>query len=161
MAGLARAEDFTKTMTAEERTAAGLDRLTGEELARLKAVVERYKAGEMAVVKQVAEQKVAVPAGEKNPGWLKALITLEGVAKKPDANDAFESRFAGEFKGWRRGTIFKLVNGQQWKQVEGEDYVTPPVPAPKARIYPGSFGSFWMEIEGVGPRVRVKPLKLE
>jgi hypothetical protein len=179
LAGFARAEDFTKTMTAEERTAAGLDRLTAEELGRLKAAVERYKTGEVAVVQQAAEQKVAVaeakaekiakagvepaagPSGEKKPGWLKALITLEKVGKRPDSNDAFESRFAGEFNGWRRGTIFNLENGQRWQQTGGEDYVTPPVPAPKVKIYPGAFSTFWMEIEGVGVRVRVKPLNLE
>jgi hypothetical protein len=200
LAGVVRAEDFTTTMTPEERAATGIDRLTPGELARLKAVVERYKTGEVAVVqqqvavvrqeaeqqvaavKQEAEQKVvaaetkarvaetkaaaaaeapAAPADDKKPGWLKALITLDKVAKEPDSQDAIESRIAGDFKGWRRNTMFNLENGQRWQADSSEDYVTPPSPAPKVRIYPGMFSTFWMEIEGVRPRVRVKPVKLE
>ena len=53
------AGDFTRTMTPEERTAAGLDKLTEAELAQLKAVVERYKTGEVSEVKQEAEARVA------------------------------------------------------------------------------------------------------
>jgi hypothetical protein len=59
LAGVVRAEDFTAIMTPEERAATGIDRLTPGELARLKAVVERYKGGEVAVVRQAAEQQVA------------------------------------------------------------------------------------------------------
>lgn len=202
------ADDFLKTLSPEELTATGLQKLTPAELARLAAVVERYKTGEVAVVqqrveevRQAAEQKVAVvqqaaaqqvavvqqeaaskiaaaeakakqaetkaaevpmaaPA-DKKPGWLKALITLDKVAKEPDSNDAVETRFAGDFKGWRRGTVFNLANGQRWQADSSEDYVTPPAPAPKVKIYPGMLGTFWMEIEGVKPRVRVKPIRLE
>jgi hypothetical protein len=59
LAGIAHAEDFTAIMTAEDRAASGIDRLTPAELARLKAVVERYKSGEVAVIRQEAEQQVA------------------------------------------------------------------------------------------------------
>ncbi|MDI1247872.1 MAG: hypothetical protein PSV13_03220 [Lacunisphaera sp.] len=203
------ADGFLQTLTPEELAATGLQKLSPEELARLAAVVERYKTGEVAVVqqrveevRQAAEQKVAVvrqaaeqkvasvrqeaetkiaaaeakvkqaetkaaevPAAtvatDKKPGWLKALITLDKVAKEPDSNDAIETRFAGDFKGWRRGTVFNLANGQRWQADSSEDYVTPPSPAPKVRIYPGMLGTFWMEIEGVKPRVRVKPIRLE
>jgi hypothetical protein len=194
LAGMARAEDFTTTMTPEERVTTGLDRLTPEQLARLKAVVERYKTGQVAVVrqeaatqvaavKQEAEQKIvaaeakarvaetktaarpaeapAAAGAEKKPSWLRALITLDKVSKQPDSRDAIESRIAGDFKGWRRYTMFNLENGQRWQADASDDYVSPPTPAPKVRIFPGMFNTFWMEIEGVGPRVRVKPVRLE
>jgi hypothetical protein len=51
--------DFTKTMTPEELEATGLAKLTPEELARLKIVIERYRSGEVAVVEKKAEQQVA------------------------------------------------------------------------------------------------------
>jgi len=132
------------------------------------AVVQQEAAGKIAAaeakVKQAetkaAEVPVAAPA-DKKPGWLKALITLDKVAKEPDRNDAIETQFAGDFKGWRRGTVFNLANGQRWQADSSEDYVTPPSQAPKVRIYPGMLGTFWMEIEGVRPRVRVKPIRLE
>lgn len=141
------------------------------------AVVQQEAEQQVAVVKQEAATKIAAAeakvkqaetkaaeapaAADKKPGWLKALITLDKVAKEPDSNDAIETRFAGDFKGWRRGTVFNLANGQRWQADSSEDYVTPPAPAPKVRIYPGMLGTFWMEIEGVRPRVRVKPIRLE
>ena len=57
--------------------------------------------------------------------------------------------------------MFNLENGQRWQADSTGDYVTPPSPAPKVKIYPGMLGTFWMEIEGVRPRVRVKPIRLE
>jgi hypothetical protein len=178
-------QDFTQTMTPEERRAAGLDRLSAEELARLKAAVERYKSGEVTAISREAEQKVAavkheaaerVAAAEakaketvaarpadrsSGPSWLKALVTLKKAEEQPDAQEALESRIAGSFKGWRRGTMFDLENGQRWQHVDGEDYVTPPAPSPRVTIKPGAFGTFWMQIEGVKPRVRVKPVRLD
>lgn len=183
-----QAQDFTRTMTAEEQAAAGLEKLSPTELAQLKAAVERYKAGAVAVVQEAAEQKVAateakvkeaeqkVAAAEvkakeasaaaeqekkSGPSWLRALVTLNQATENPAAAQALESRIAGQFRGWRRGTIFELENGQRWQATDGDDYVTPPEPGPAVSIVPGAFGSFWMKIEGVRPRVRVKPLKLE
>lgn len=174
LAVAAQAQDFTTNLTAEERAAAGLEKLSPAELARLKAIVERYKAGEVAVVQQQAEQKVAAAeakvrdaeaksADDKKagPSWLRALATLKKAEASPDTNEPLESRLAGDFKGWRRGTIFVLENGQRWQHVEGEDYVTPPMPAPRVWIKPGVLGTFWLQIEGVRPRVKVKPLNLE
>lgn len=176
--------DFTTTLTPEERAAAGLDKLSAAELTRLRALVERYKAGEVGAVQQQAEQqvaavrqeaeqkvaaaeakareaeKVAPPAAARQPGWLSALVTLQRVADKPEAQEPLESRLADEFRGWRSNTVFTLENGQRW-QVDGtEAYVTPPQPAPRVKIKPGMLGTYWMEIEGVRPKVKVKPVQL-
>ena len=172
--------DFTKTLSAEEAVAAGLAKLTPAELAQLKAVVERYKTGEVAVVKQEAAQRVAAvqaeatkqikaaeekaaPAEEskKQPAWLSALAVLKRTEKSPDKNEAVESRIAGEFRGWRGSTTFPLENGQIWQQVDGEPYVGVKLPSPAVRIYPGVFGTFWMKVDGVRPPVKVKPIKLD
>ncbi|MBI2514119.1 MAG: hypothetical protein HYV96_19275 [Opitutae bacterium] len=203
-----QAQDFTRTMTAEEQAAAGLEKLSPAELAKLKAAVERYKAGAVAVVQEQAEQKVAateakVQAAEqkaaateakvkeveqkaavaeakakeaeskaatgagvaaerkKGPGWLSALTTLKRIADKPEAAEAMESRIAGPFTGWTGKTVFHLENGQIWQQNDDSSYVDRAVDSPKVRIIPGRLGTFWMEVDGVNPRVRVKPVKLE
>ena len=181
--------DFTGTLTPAERAAAGLDKLTPEELARLKAIVERYKSGEVAVVQQQAEAQVAtvrqeahqkVEAAEakvreveqksaaapespkaKVPAWVGALAILKRTGDAPNKAEAVESRIEGEFTGWRRGTVFKLENGQVWQQAGSDDYVGVRIPSPKVRVFPGMLGSYWMEIEGVRPHCKVKPLKLE
>jgi len=67
----------------------------------------------------------------------------------------------GDFRGWTKGTILTLENGQRW-QVSGTDaYNTPPIAAPAVRIKPGAFNSFWMSIDGVGPSVRVRPYQID
>jgi hypothetical protein len=66
-----------------------------------------------------------------------------------------ESRLSSPFKGWRKGTIFQLENGQAWQVEEGE-YVTPAEPAGKSvTIVPGMLGSFFISIEGVRQRAKV------
>jgi len=187
----ARAQgDFTETLTPAERTAAGLDKLTPAELARLRAIVERYKTGEVAVVQQEAAAQVAsvreeaaqkvgaaeakareaetrasavaaAEPGKKVPAWVGALAILKRTNEAPGKAEAVESHIVGEFTGWRRGTVFKLDNGQVWQQAGSDDYVGVRLQSPKVRVFPGVLGSFWMEVEGIRPRCKVKPLQLE
>ncbi|HET7537148.1 MAG TPA: hypothetical protein VFJ90_11870 [Candidatus Didemnitutus sp.] len=191
--GLRADGDFTKTMTPDELTTTGLAKLTPEELAALKVVIERYRSGEVAVVEKEAEPQVAAAKPEKadtkvadadarakersaatktetppavaeqkkQPSWMSALITLKRTEDKPDKTEAYETRIAGEFTGWRSHTTFRLENGQVWQQVDGDPYVGVHFDSPKVTIKPGAFGTFWMKIEGVNPKVKVKPIKLE
>lgn len=168
------AGDFTKTMSAEERAAAGLGKLSEAELEQLKAAVERYKSGEVAETRKEAESRVAAAeqkvkqaeakqaaeAADKRPSWLKALITLERTGAAPDKAEAYETRIKGTFTGWRGRTIFTLENGQRWQQANDGEYVDTPRDSPKVRIIPAGIG-YWMEIEGVSERLRVKPVRLE
>jgi len=168
--------DFLGSITPEERTAMGLQKLAPEELARLKAVVERYKSGEVAVVQQQAAAQVAAAetklkeaeaqvtapvTDKKKPGWLAALITLQKTRDKPDQADAFETRIAGDFDGWTGHTTFRLENGQVWQQNGGESYSGDRLNSPRVKIYPGAFSAYWMEVEGLRQRVKVRPIRLE
>ena len=69
--------------------------------------------------------------------------------------DVLDTQLVEPFNGWKKGTRFLLANGQTWQALEGE-YWSPLKPAGiKASIVPGVLGSFFLEIEGVGPRIRV------
>jgi hypothetical protein len=181
LAAAACADDFTRTMTAEERTAAGLDKLTAEELARLAAAVERYKSGEVAVVRHEAEQKVAVvrqeaavkvaaaeakaqvaaPGAGRQPGWLGALITLRRTEQKLDEAEELEVRLAGTLRSFSGRRNFTLENGQVWQMIEAGSYAGPRLESPVVTIRPGMMGSFWLKVPAAGLRVKVKPVKLE
>lgn len=176
LAMTAQAQDFTRTMSPTEVEAAGLNKLAPSELAKLKEIVERYKAGEVAVVQQAAEQRVAIAeakakdaetksaaasAPKKGPGWLGALTMLSRIADKPEAAEAMTTRIAGKFDGWTGRTKFTLENGQVWQQNDDGSYIGAEVDSPAVRIFPGRLNTFWMEVEGVNPRVKVKPIKLE
>ncbi len=174
-----------KDLPAEKFRAAGLHKLTDAELAELQAVFDQLKSGEITAIKQEAEQKVAqaeaikqeaqqkVAAAEakvqeteaeqkkKGPGWLRALVTLQNTTEKAGKADPVQSRIAGRFRGWEGKTLFRLENGQIWQQNDDSSYVGVDYDSPAVRIYPGMLGAFWMEVEGVNPRVKVKPLKLE
>lgn len=169
------AGDFTKTMSPEGQARAGLGKLSEAELEQLKAAVERYKTGVVAETKKEADKRVAVAeekarkaeakqaadTADKRPNWLKALVTLERAGKAPDKADAFETRIKGEFSGWSGKTVFLLENGQRWQQAGEGSYIDKPRQSPGVRIFPAGIGGYWMEVEGVNMRVRVKPISLE
>jgi hypothetical protein len=175
------AQDFTQTMNADERAAAGLEKLTPGELAKLRTAVERYKAGAVAVVEQQAEQKVAAtearakqaeekaaaaaqtrPASEKKgPSWLGALVTLQKAGSGPAEEEELKARLDGELKSFSGKRRFRLDNGQVWEMVEAGEYAGPVYQNPPVTISPGIFGSFWLRIPDGAVRVKVKPIKLD
>ena len=163
--------DFFKALTPEESKSAGLGKLAPEELTRLEALVERYRSGQVAVAQKAAvaaqktvEPRSAEPAKPKKllPDWVGALITLQHTEAKPEGVESLESSLTGDFTGWSGRSTFRLENGQLWAQVNSDSYpYSPTLHSPKVKIFPASFGSFWLQIEGVNQRCRVKPVKLE
>ncbi len=171
------AQEFTATLTPEERREAGLDKLSPAELARLQALVERYKAGEVAVVQQVAEQKIAaaevrakaaetkaaaVPE-QKGPGWFRALLTLQAAGRQAGEDEAVEMqvRLAGTLRSFDGRRSFTLEDGQVWRMIERASYAGPTLQNPTVTIRPGVFGVFWLKVPEAGLRVKVEPVKLQ
>ena len=147
-AGAAEA-GFSRGLAPQEFQAAGLGKLTAEELARLDALVGAHRAGRAAA---------ELPArGEPAPAGREARVVVAPGTKVEFA--AVESRLAATFTGWEPRGVFALENGQRWREANGTTYVSPPLSAPKVRITPGAFGAFWLEIEGV--RVRAKVIRVD
>ena len=71
--------------------------------------------------------------------------------------EIIESRIQGEFSGWEGETIFKLINGQIWQQIDGR-YKYKYKYNPKVLIFLIGTG-YEMQVEGVDGRVRVALLK--
>jgi hypothetical protein len=144
---MARGETgFLKTLPADDFATAGLQKLTPEELARLEELIQRYKTGEVAEVRQQAEArasvsqleaekkviaaeakasdaivkaketKAAAVTAKKQPGWFMALVTLNRAGEKPEKEEPLESRLVGDFSGWNGHSIFSLENGTRWLQ---------------------------------------------
>lgn len=155
------AGDFARSMTPAEIQAAGLAKLTPGELARLEEFARRFKAGEDAPARSTPEA-AAKKSGKLMPEWVGALLTLEKAGAKPEKSDALESRLAGNFSGWTGRSTFRLENGQLWAQSNGDSYeYAPTLKRPKVKIYPASFGSYWLEVEGVHGRCRIRPVRLQ
>jgi hypothetical protein len=162
----AAAAGFFEKLPPDSRRAAGLDKLSVEERAELERLIELHQRGELQAVREEAAQKVAAaearqPAADpKRPAWISALITLKN-AETSEKPEAVSTRIAGEYKGWTGRTTFRLENGQVWQQVDGTQRVDTPREAPAVRVYPGMVGTYWLEVDGVRQRVKVKPIRLE
>lgn len=93
---VARQKDFPgiqKLMTEEEFARTGLDRLTPEQVRALDDWLVRYTAGEAYVVQTTSEEvRAAVPEFR------------------------LEARIVPPFSGWSGQTLFRLDNGQVWRQ---------------------------------------------
>jgi hypothetical protein len=61
--------------------------------------------------------------------------------------DTVESHIVGTFTGWRGQTVFTLDNGQQWKQAESGSYDCGTFQNPKVTIKPMLLGSWLMYVE--------------
>ena len=126
--GAAREEppgSIQQMMTPEEFKAAGLNKLSPEELQKLDAWMQGYR--------QVAEQ-----AGEKK-GSARAERTKM---------DLIVSRVDGTFAGLTGRTVIRLQDGTVWRQANADDRFRPKVTdSPAAGVIHGIFG-YKMRIEG-------------
>jgi hypothetical protein len=178
-------EPFTRALPPGEFTAAGLEKLTAAERARLDALVRDYKSGALEKAKReaaAAEARAAQAEAKAAAAAATAQVQAKAQAEKAKAAEGdgdksllarakvlltpgtkieyttVEGRIAGEFRGWDSRTIFTLESGQRWQVSGTEAYSTPAVKSPAVKIVPGMMGTFFMTIEGVRPRVRVLPL---
>jgi hypothetical protein len=73
-------DEFLKTLPAADFAAAGLQKLTPEELARLEALVQQYKTGEVTTVRQQTEAKALASQQEAE----KKILAAEAKAKEAE-----------------------------------------------------------------------------
>lgn len=138
-----------QAMTPEQFKAAGLDKLSAEELANLNIwlnrtiTVETSRAAEQAAV-QAKQEVVAENRGFFHFG----------------SDEPIQSRIAGEFRGFEKGRSYTLDNGQVWRQTDGASLVGVRVTNPGVQVKPSAFGNAWyMKIEGYNTNAKVERIK--
>lgn len=133
-----------RQMTAEQFRAAGLDRLTPEQLAQLNAWLNRTL---------VVEADRAAASAEKR-------VKDENRGLGPGASEPIESRISGEFRGFDKGRDYALDNGQVWQQTDTASLAGVRLDQPRVRITPGRFGNVWyLSVEGYNTRAKVQRIK--
>jgi hypothetical protein len=162
-------EPFTKALSPEDFAAAGLGKLSPEELARLDALVAGKQSGAVAKATEDTTKKVAATvrvqvqaedfAAEQKKASSTSFLDKVKVVLKPGTEveyTSLDAELVPGFSGYQKGTMLELTNGQRWIVSENDsDYETPTGKPVHVRIVPGSMGSFFMEIEGSGkPRVK-------
>jgi hypothetical protein len=149
-ASLWAAEGFStleEQMTGKEFTAAGLDKLSDQELAALNAWIRA----------RTPETLVAASAGAA----ASTLVTTEdrrGFEDDEDRNP-INSRIVGRFNGWDGQTVFKLENGMIWEQVDKDKFYVKEIENPVVLIDPSMFGRWHLSIEGHDAECRVKRIQ--
>jgi hypothetical protein len=130
-AGAAQPEmsgSIKEVMSPEEFKAAGLDKLSAEELQKLDAWLQGYRQ----VTEQAAEKKATAKASAESHARMDLLV----------------SRVDGTFNGLMGRTVIRLEDGTVWKQANADDRYRPKVTDhPAAAVIHGVFG-YKMRIEG-------------
>jgi hypothetical protein len=122
-----------KLMSPEEFSASGLGKLSDDELQALDAWLLRYTAGDAAILR------------ERDPEVREAVKATEII-----------SRITGDFTGWNGETLFRLENGQVWRQrLQGKYRYNGP-PNPEIRIHRNFLGFYMMTLVEEDKSVGVK-----
>src|SRR3954462_6992190 len=123
-------------MSAEEFKAAGLNKLSADELQKLDAWLQGYRQ----VTEQTAEKKATARASRTKM-------------------DLIVSRVVGSFQGLTGRTIIRLEDGTVWKQANAEDrYRSKVTDHPAAAVMHGVFG-YKMRLEGGTQEFYVDPVR--
>ena len=138
-------QPIERQMSPEQFKAAGLDKLTPQELANLNAWMKGTLEVETTKAAELAKDKVE----SENRGFLSFGKT-----------DPIVARIAGEFRGFARGRSWTLDNGQVWEQVDGATLAGVRRTGPQVRIAPSLVGNNWfMQIDGYNTRASVRRIK--
>lgn len=141
---LASAQSFStleERMSAAQFSAAGLDKLSAEELAALNAWLQQN-------VQQ--GNATAAPAAASRIGFDQDPTDGSGMVR---------SRLLGEFRGWEGKTVFPLENGQVWQQVGNDKWAGVKASDPTVVIEPAAFGSWRLKVDGYNTSTKVKRVR--
>lgn len=135
--------------------------LAGDREQARKEIKQEVRSEVIAEVKQEVRAEVE--------GKIKAEVTADVIKKQkkkfmgfiPNLSDREEitSSIIGEFKGWRGKNVFKLENGQVWRQAESGSFYIPKRNSPNITIKPKSMGTWILYVDGFGRGVKVKRIK--
>ena len=123
-----------KRLSPEQLHASGLDTLSAEQLATLNRLLSDEQ-----VARDRDETQGSVGLREKRPEAEPVSATAKGDAR-----------------GWSKGDVVELDNGQRWRVVEGELYLGKATGQRKVTIARGAFGAWYMQVDGQTPRLKVQ-----
>lgn len=142
MSGLLHANEFSsleERMSQSEFDAAGLNKLSAQELAALNAWLRNTDA----------------VASTHSPAELDRTGFLPGR----DMPDRVTSRISGTFKGWSGNTTFHLDNGQVWQQAEPSTLAGVSLESPEVQIKAGMVSGWYLKVEGYNKQVKVRRIR--
>jgi len=156
--------DLTERMTAAERAATGIERLTPQEQAALAAWMQRQLDAERGIVRETLREEVreevrqeVLPQGDDAFGV--EAITSRMAKILDQSQETIESSIEGRFRGWRsKGERFELTNGQVWQMTSAGRFAIN-VENPDIIIRRGRVGGYYLRVDGYGTEAKVRRVK--
>jgi hypothetical protein len=128
-------KSLQQRMSPGEFKAAGLDKLSPQELQSLDAWLQAHEK---------AATRVVTASG--------APVFYPDIHKR----SAFEAHLAGHFEGWSGHGSLTLDNGQQWKQIGSDDILCNASDRPAVKLKPSLFGGWLMHVDGCNGSAHVE-----
>lgn len=143
---------FYDQLSPEAKRAAGIEELSPQQQAALSLLADEWVTTKaQSAINAARDRAVAEVRAEKK--------SRVGFPDQPTAADAIRSRLQGTFRGWSRGTVFRLENGQVWV-VDGPDsrHFSARENV-EVEIQPAAFGTWKLHVMPEGLWVRVKRMQ--
>jgi len=134
------AGSLEERMSYKEFTAYGLDKLSPEQLQGLNQWVQQHAAECATTTAPVAGGAVPAPA-----------------TTAAAASSTIHSRLAGKFKGWEKGTVLTLENGQRWEVRDDEPVIGSGQDSPMVSVERGLVSGWRLSIDGASDVAHVVP----
>ncbi len=132
-------------MSASEFKAAGLEKLSAEELTALNEWLR-----ERAATSSAAAASNASFAAQPDPN------DQRGLRNAPATDGDIVSRIPGVFKGWSGRTRFVLENGQVWEGLADSGSLSVDLVDPVVRIKKGLIGTWYLSVDGYNTTAKVR-----
>ena len=128
-------QPLEQAMTKEERSQSGVDSLTAEQRKFLNNWLQQRYGPDTTNMREAAgsssdttvqlssqSTKEKVIEAEVERRVAQELATRKQSAKAATSDGPFEATLVGDFTGWRGKTVFRLDNGQIWRQRSSSQY---------------------------------------
>ncbi len=142
-------------MTGKDFEAAGLEKLTPDELAALNAWIRSRSLATLDTPK-AGSGAVYTGSAATQSGDTRGFETEQ--ARNADRS-TITSRIVGTFTGWDGQTVFTLENGMIWEQADKDKFYVKAVENPVVTIEPGAFRTWKLSVEGYASDCRVERIQ--
>ncbi|MFL6587610.1 MAG: hypothetical protein ACJ8GV_12125 [Luteimonas sp.] len=143
-------------LTDAEFRAAGLEKLSDAELARLNELLAR---GTPQAAPQSAPDVEARIAQAREEGRREAAVASDQGVRPPESREPVESTIPGAFTGFARGREYTLANGQVWKQTDNASIAGARGQDVKVRVRPGLLSVWWLQVDGYNREAKVERVR--
>lgn len=155
----AQEQRLEQRLSAADFRAAGLDKLSEAELARLNALLAREQApAALPAAGAAASDVEARIARAREEGRREAQEQDRGL-RVPQSRTPVESRLPGAFAGFARGREYTLANGQVWKQIDDASIAGARGQDVDVRVRPGFMNAWWLQVDGYNTEARVERVR--